>query len=204
MSRNSISRYLWPIRPMILRRSSPRCQPTIEFAGARVPFHDTYSCSGQRPLWCRSPRCQPTIEVGQWAARFSFHDTCSYFTIRHSGADRSVVSRQSSSLGQEFHFTIPVAVRALGYFGADRSVVSRQSSSLGQEFHFTIPVVVPPSGALVQIGSLSADNRRQQGARFPFHDTCSRSALGCSGTDRPVVSRQSPPAMSQISISRYL
>ena len=26
-----------------------------------VSFHDTCSCSGLRPLWCRSPRCQPTI-----------------------------------------------------------------------------------------------------------------------------------------------
>ncbi len=37
-----------------------RCQ-----SGARVPFHDTYSSSGQRALRCRSARCQPTITACQ-------------------------------------------------------------------------------------------------------------------------------------------
>ncbi len=74
----------------------------------------------------------------------------------------------------------------------------------GSEFHFTIPVVVPPSGALVQIGSLSADNRSRPGSEFHFTIPVAVPACGHSGADHHVVSRQSPPAMSRNSISRYL
>ncbi|WP_429049944.1 hypothetical protein, partial [Aeromonas veronii] len=63
----------------------------------------------------------------EYALRFPFHDTYSYSCLLGSGADNPVVSRQSSSLGSDFHFTIPVAVPASGFSGADQPVVSRQS-----------------------------------------------------------------------------
>ncbi|MGE6167595.1 hypothetical protein, partial [Aeromonas rivipollensis] len=58
------------------------------------------------------------------------------------------------------------------------------------DFHFTIPVVVPPSGALVQIGPLSADNRCLPWAGFHFTIPVTVPACGHSGADHPVVSRQ--------------
>ena len=93
--------------------------------------------------------------------------------------------------GSEFHSTIPVAVPASGHSGADQPVVSRQSlpARVRIPFHDTDNAVV--SGAEVQNTPLSADNRSQSAARVPFHDTYSGSALGHSGADHLVVSRQS-------------
>ncbi|WP_323906220.1 hypothetical protein, partial [Aeromonas caviae] len=81
-----------------------------------------------------------------WAS-IPFHDTFSRSGLMGGLVQFSPLSADNRCLpGAEFHFTIPVAVRASGYSGADQPVVSRQSSSLGSDFHFTIPVVVQASG----------------------------------------------------------
>ena len=97
-------------------------------------------------------------------------------------------------LGQEFHFTIPVAVRANGYSGADRPadpVVSRQSlparvripfhDTCSSSSHWVLWCRSPRCQPTIELAGL----------RFPFHDTYSYSCLLGSGADNPVVSRQS-------------
>ena len=64
----------------------------------QVPFHDTYSCSGQRVLRCRSLRCQLTIAI---AGQDEFHLTLPIIHLPESTEPK---------IGQQpgFHFTIPI------------------------------------------------------------------------------------------------
>ena len=90
-----------------------------------VSFHDTCSCSGLRPLWCRSARCQLTIAASQ---QRGFHFTIP-IAVPHSGTPVQITSLSADNHclpGSEFYSTIPVAVLASGHSGADQPVVSRQ------------------------------------------------------------------------------
>ncbi len=138
-------------------------------------------------------------------AGFPFHDTCSSSDQRVLWCRSPPLSADNHCLpGAEFHFTIPVAVRACWGLAQITPVVSRQSSLLGRDFHFTIPVVVRASGCS------GADHRvvsRQSlfaRGRIPFHDTCSSSGLLGSDADNPRCQPTIAASQGQHSISRYL
>ncbi len=98
-----------------------RCQSGSKFHFTLPVAVPASGCSGA---------VQPVVSRQSLFARgrIPFHDTCSSSGQRMLWCRYPVVSRQSSLLGRNFHFTIPVVVRASGCSGADRLVVSRQSN----------------------------------------------------------------------------
>ncbi len=147
-------RYSGTDQPVVSRQSLS--------AWVGVPFHDTCSCSG---LWY-SGAVRPVVSRQSSSLGQEFHFTIP-IAVRasgYSGADHPVVSRQSKSarIGVSFHDTFSGSCQRVLWC---RSACCQPTIEVGQgpDFHFTIPVAISPSGTLVQIGLLSADNRVRWG-----------------------------------------
>ena len=138
-------------------------------------------------------------------AGFPFHDTCSSSDQRVLWCRSPPLSADNHCLpGAEFHFTIPVAVRACWGLAQITPVVSRQSSLLGRDFHFTIPVVVRACWGLTQITPVVSRQSLPVRASIPFHDTCSSSGQRMLWCSSPRCQPTIEFSQGHNSISRYL
>ncbi len=139
-----------------------------------VSFHDTCSCSGLRPLWCRSARCQLTIAASQ---QRGFHFTIPIMRLSAGLRCRSLRCQLTIAASQQrgFHFTIPIAVPHSGTPVQITSLSADNHCLPGSEFYSTIPVAVLASGHSGADQPVVSRQLLPARVRIPFHDTCSTS-----------------------------
>ncbi len=137
----SDQRVLWCRYPVVSRQLRPAWVSCIFHFTIPVAVRACWGLAQITPVVSRQLR-------PAWVS-IPFHDTCSSSGQRMLWCRYPVVSRQSSLLGRNFHFTIPVVVRASGCSGADRLVVSRQSN--------LARVIIPFHDTCSRFGLLGSD-----------------------------------------------